>query len=153
MDKTQKYQQKKLVVVMAGISILLYLLVVIFLFGINISSETNRESQVGAVSYVTQLESLAESKGYTMEDKVTYKERQQLETEEGRYVEVMKYLGDTVVSEGEFKEIKDIQSKYQQSVQQVNNSGKNDYSVLIVIVYTLLLIYLLYLQIKYAQIQ
>ena len=153
MNNTKKDQQKEQVVGIAGISILLYLLMVIILFGIDIRSDNNRESQVGEVSYVTQLEWLAESKGYTKEDKFTYKERQQLETEDVRYQDVMKYLEGVEVSESEFQEIKEIQSKYQQSEQQVNNSGLKDYSLLIAIMYTLLTIFLLFLLIKYAQIQ
>ena len=43
----------------------------------------------------------------------------------------MKYLEDTEVSESEFKDIKEIQSKYQQSVQQVNKIGIKSYAVLI----------------------
>ena len=153
MNNTKKDQQKEQVVGIAGISILLYLLMVIILFGIDIRSDNNRESQVGEVSYVTQLEWLAESKGYTKEDKFTYKERQQLETEDVRYQDAMKYLEGVEVSESEFQEIKEIQSKYQQSEQQVNNSGLKDYSLLIAIMYTLLTIFLLFLLIKYAQIQ
>ena len=153
MYKTKKEQQKELAVGIAGLTILLHLLMVISLFWIDISSDTNRESQVGEVSYITQLESLAESKGYTKEDKVTYSERQQLETEEGRYKEVMKYLEGVEVSESEFQEIKGIQSNYQKSLKHVNESGKNDYvnlpNVLIVIVF---FAYLLLL-IKYALIQ
>ena len=152
MIKTKKEQQKKQIEIRAGISILLYLLIIIILFSMGIGSDTARESQVGDVSYVTQLEWLAVSKGYTKEDKVTYKERQQLETEDVRYKEVMKYLEGVEVSESEFKYIKEIQSKYQQSAQQVNNSGLKDYSLLIAIMYTLLTIFLLFLLLKYAKI-
>ena len=125
-------------------------LMVIVICVIGVNSGTNRESQVGEVSYITQLERLAGSKGYTTEDKVTYKERQHLETEEGRYIEVMKYLEGLEVSESEFQEIKGIQSKYQQSVQQVNESGKKDYSLLITINVVLLSIYALMLLIIFA---
>ena len=141
MNKTKKELQKKIELVFAGL-IILHLLMVILLFGVDISSDTNRESQVGEVSYVTQLESLAESKGYTYtkEDKFTYNERLQLETEEGRYKEVMNYLGGVEVSDSEFKDIKEIQSKYEQSVQQVNESGEKDYSLLFSIVFGILTI-------------
>ena len=105
-----------------GLTIHLMVVMVVILCVAGLNMETNRERQEGTVSYVTQLERLAGSKGYTTGDKVTYKERLQLETEEGRYVEVMKYLEGTEVSESEFQDIKEIQSKYQQSVQQVNNS-------------------------------
>lgn len=140
---TTKEQQNESGVGNTWVKILLMVLMVVVICGIGMSRETNRESQEGTVSYITQLESLAGSKGYTTEDKVTYKERLQLETEEGRYEEVMKYLEDTEVSESEFKEIKEIQSKYQQSLPQVNESGKNDYSLLIAIVFAILTIIVL----------
>ena len=50
-----------------------------------------------------------------------------LAIEEGRYKNVMNYLGGVEVSESEFQEIKDIQSNYQQSLKQVNESGKKDH--------------------------
>ena len=140
MNKTTKEQQYESGAGRAWLNILLMLLMVVVICVIGINMENNRESQEGTVSYVTQLEWLAGSKGYTTEDKVTYKERQQLETEEGRYEEVMKYLEDTEVSESEFKDIKEIQSKYQQSVQQENNSGRKDYSLQIAIVFAILTI-------------
>ena len=146
MNKTKKELQKALVVRIAGLTILIILLMVSILYGIGVSSEINRESPVGTVSklgtesYVTQLESLAVGKGYTTEDKVTYKERKKLETEEGRYKDVMKYLEDIDVSESEFQEIKEIESNYQKSVQQENESGKKDYSLLFTIIFTILTI-------------
>ena len=140
MNKTTKEQHNESGEEKAWVHILLMLLMVIVICVIGISRENNRESQVGEVSYVTQLEWLAGSKGYTTEDKVTYKERQQLKTEEGRYIEVMKYLEGVEVSESEFQEINDIQSKYQKSVQQVNESGKKDHSLLIAIVFGILTI-------------
>ena len=159
MNKTKKEQQNALAVGIAGVTILLILLMVISLFSIDISSDTNRESQVGAVSqvgtegYVAQLESLAVSKGYTKGDKFTYNEHQQLETEEGRYKEFMKYLEGVEISESEFQEIKGIESNYQQSVQQVNESGKKDYvtlpNFLIVLVFIVFSVYMMLL-ITYA---
>ena len=140
MNKAQKEQLKEKVAEITCLTILLNALIFIFLFGMDISSDTNLESQVGEVSYITQLEWLAGSKGYTTEGNVTYKERQQLETEEGRYIEVMKYLEGVEVSESEFQEIKEIQSKYEQSVQQENNSERKDYSLLIAIVFGILTI-------------
>ena len=74
-----------------GLTIHLMVVMVVILCVAGLNMDTNRESQEGTVSYVTQLEWLAGSKGYTTEDKVTYDERLQLETEEGRYKEVMKY--------------------------------------------------------------
>lgn len=147
MNKAQKEQLKDKVAEITCLTVLLHLLMVIILFGMDIGSDTNQESQEGVVSYVTQLESLAGSKGYTTQDKVTYNERQQLETEDGRYLEVMKYLGEVEVSESEFQEIKDIQSKYQKSLKNVNESGKKDYgtlpNILIVIVYFVYMILLI----------
>ena len=138
MDITTKEQQNALVVGIKRVNILLTILYMVLMVTVVcsvwvkwVNIENNWGSQAGTTSYVTQLESLAGSKGYTTEDKVTYKERQQLETEEDRYVEVMKYLEDTEVSESEFKDIKEIQSKYQQSVQQVNKIGIKSYAVLI----------------------
>ena len=142
-DNTRKEQHNESGAGKAWLNILLMLLMVIVICVIGITMENNRESQEESVSYVTQLEWIAGSKGYTTEDKVTYKERQQLETEEGRYKEVMKYLEDIEVSESEFQEIKEIQSKYQQSVQQVNNNGKKDYSLQIAIVFAILTIIVL----------
>ena len=126
MNKTTKEQKNALVVRIAGVTILLILLMVSILYGT--VSQVGAVSQVETVSYIEQLESLAGIKGYTTEDKVTYNERLHLETEEGRYKEVMNYLEDTEVSESEFQEIKEIQSKYEQSLKQVNESGKRDYS-------------------------
>ena len=139
-DNTRKEQHNESGAGKAWLNILLMLLMVIVICVIGITMENNRESQEESVSYVTQLEWIAGSKGYTTEDKVTYKERQQLETEEGRYKEVMKYLEDIEVSESEFKDIKEIQSKYEQSVQQVNESGRKDYSLQIAIVFGILTI-------------
>lgn len=57
-NKTKKEQQNELSVGIAGVTILLILLMVSIICGIGISSEINRESQVGAVSYVKQSEYL-----------------------------------------------------------------------------------------------
>lgn len=138
MDKTTKDQLNESGVGNTWVNMLLMVLMIVVICVIGINIENNRESQVGTVSYVTQLEWLAGSKGYTTEDKVTYKERQQLETEEGRYKEVMKYLEGVEVSESEFKEIKEIESNFQKIVN-VNDIGKNDYdslsNILIAIVF------------------
>lgn len=150
MYKTTKEQHNETGEEKAWVHILIMVLMIVVICVIGINIENNRESQVGEVSYVTQLEWLAGSKGYTTEDKVTYKERQQLETEEGRYKEVMKYLEDTEVSESEFKDIKEIQSKYQQSVQQENNSGRKDYSLQIAVVFAILTIFVLSLLFTFA---
>ena len=123
-DKTRKERQNGSGEGIPWVNKVLMVLVVVVICVIGISRVTNRERQEGTVSYITQLEWLAESKGYTTEDKITYKERQQLETEEGRYKEVMKYLEGIEVSESEFKVIKEIESKYQQ----VNNSERMDSS-------------------------
>ena len=142
MYKTQKEQQKKQDLKSVGLIILLILIWVSLGYIDKIGSDTNRER---VVSYTTQLESLAVSKGYTMEDKVTYKERQHLGTEEGRYVEFMKYLEGVEVSEREFQEIKDIQSNFEKIVN-VNEIGKNDYdnwsNILIVIAFIVFMILL-----------
>ena len=152
MNKTKEEQLNALSVGIAGLTILLILLMVIILFGKGISSDTDRESQVGEVSYTTQLESLAGRKGYTMGDKVTYNERLRLETEEGRYLEVMNYLGGVEVSDREFQEINDIQSNYQQSLKQVNESGKKDHltflDIVIFIVFCLYMLLLIILALK-----
>ena len=153
MNKTTIEQQNESGEEKAWVHILLMLLMIIVICVIGISRENNRESQVGEVSYVTQLEWLAGSKGYTTEDKVTYKERQQLKTEEGRYIEVMKYLEGVEVSDREFQEINDIQSKYQKSVQQVNESGKKDYDNLFYVLIVLVIFSYPLLLIKYAQTQ
>ena len=58
MNKTKKALQKARAVRIAGITILLILLMVSIICGIGISSEINRESQVGVVSYVKQSEYL-----------------------------------------------------------------------------------------------
>lgn len=150
MNKTRTEQQNESGEGNTWVHILLMVIMVVIISGIGISRENKRESQVGTVSYVTQLEWLAGSKGYTTEDKVTYKERQQLETEEGRYEEVMKYLEDTEVSESEFKDIKEIQSNYQQSVQQVNESGRKDNSLLIAIVFAILTFFVLSILFTFA---
>ena len=137
MNITTEEQQNALAVGIKRVNILLTILYMVLMVTVVcsvwvkwVNFENNWGSQAGTTSYVTQLESLAGSKGYTTEDKVTFKERLQLETEEGRYKNVMKYLEDTEVSESEYKEIKDIQSKYQQSVQQVNKIGIKSYAVL-----------------------
>ena len=58
MNKTKKEKQNSLVIRIAGVTILLMLLMVSILFGMDISSEINRERQVETVSYDTQLEYL-----------------------------------------------------------------------------------------------
>lgn len=60
MNKTTKDQQNGLCVGNTWVKILLMVLMIVVICVVGLTMETDRESQEGTVSYVTQLESLAD---------------------------------------------------------------------------------------------
>lgn len=127
---------------------LLMVVLAISIIGLNV--EHTREEEFGVDYYIAQLEDIAAGTGYSKGAELTFSKRENLETEQGRYQEVMKYLNDTEVSESEYVKIKELQEQYRKAQELEDNDDLYKYVFIITLLFVLVSILMFLTVIRYT---